>query len=78
MTPEIAFWAFVGVLIVLSMFGATGGGQKSSGPKPNGQESSPPRRVIIETLDSRGQVIKRETGMTTEAGDRAQRAPRSR
>lgn len=65
----VAFWIFVILLITLSMF--AGGSSKVAQ-----REQDAPRRVVIETLDKRGQVVKRETA--TIGPDRAQGAPRER
>jgi hypothetical protein len=76
MDPGAAFWIFVFLIILLSMFA---GGSSKSSTKSNGPSPDAPRRVVIETLDSKGQVIKRETA--TIAPDRAQGAqgaPKSR
>ena len=72
-----AFWIFVFLIILLSMF--AGDSKSKSSTKSNGPSPDAPRRVVIETLDSKGQVIKRETA--TIAPDRAQGAqgaPKSR
>jgi len=68
-----AFWIFVFLIILVSMFA---GGSSRSSTKSNGPSPDAPRRVVIETLDSKGQVIKRETA--TIAPDRAQGATRGR
>lgn len=73
MDPGAAFWIFVFLIILLSMFA---GGSSKSSTRSNGPSPDAPRRVVIETLDSKGQVIKRETA--TIAPDRAQGAPKSR
>ena len=65
-----AFWIFVFVIILLSMFA---GGSSKSSTRSNGPSPDAPRRVVIETLDSKGQVIKRETA--TIAPDRLREPP---
>jgi hypothetical protein len=76
MDSGAAFWIFVSLIILLSMFA---GGSSKTSTKSSGPSLDAPRRVVIETLDSKGQVIKRETA--TIAPDRAQGAqgaPKSR
>ena len=76
MDAGAAFWIFVIALIAVSM--VSGASSKSSSKSSVPSEDAP-RRIIIETLDNRGQVVKRESAHIASgpvAG--AQGAPKSR
>jgi hypothetical protein len=72
----VAFWIAIFLVILLSMFA---GDSKGKSAKSERDQADSPRRIIIETLDSKGQVVRRESAhISSGPSAGAQGAPRSR
>jgi hypothetical protein len=75
MDAGTALGTVVGLIIIFSMFSS----RSNKAEKPAPRETDSHSRVIIETLDGEGKVIRREIHEATSgAPDRVQGAPRSR
>jgi hypothetical protein len=75
MDAGTALGTVVGLLIIFSMFSS----RSSKADKPAARETDSQSRVVIETLDGEGKVIRREIREATSgAPERVQGTPRSR
>jgi len=75
MDAGTALGTVVGLIILFSMFSS----RSSKAEKPASRETDSQSRVVIETLDGEGRVIRREIReVTSGAPDRALGAPKIR